>query len=172
MSRITFILAFSLLLLGSCSDDPRQGWSTKSVYPTQYTTIAVNTFENETHYRQMGFMLTKALVTTIESRTPYKVTSEMNAETLLTGRIVDVELTSLSQNRGSSRLDEEVLVGVTIDFNWTSLETDRTIVERLNFDGGGLFVPTTPAQEVIELGEFQVVQQLATDVVDELQSAW
>ena len=96
----------------------------------------------------------------------------MDAQTLLTGRIVDVELTSLSQNRGSSNLDEEVVVGVTIDFNWTSLETDRTIVERLNFDGGGLFVPTTPAREVIELGEFQVVQQLATDVVDELQSAW
>ena len=72
----------------------------------------------------------------------------------------------------SSRLDEEVVVGVTIDFNWTNLETDRTIVERMNFEGGGLFVPTTPSGEVIELGEFEVVQQLATDVVDELQSAW
>lgn len=172
MSRITFVLVFASALFASCSDDPRQGWSTKSVYPTQYATIAVNTFENETHYRQIGFLLTKALVATIESRTPYKVTNEMTAETLLTGRIVNVELTSLSQNRGGSRLDEEVVVGVTIDFNWTNLETDRTIIERMNFEGGGLFVPTTPSREVIELGEFEVVQQLATDVVDELQSAW
>lgn len=172
MSRITFILVIASALFASCSDDPRQGWSTKSVYPTQYTTIAVNTFENETHYRQIGFLLTKALVATIESRTPYKVTNEMTAETLLTGRIVNVELTSLSQNRSDDRLDEEVVVGVTIDFNWTNLETDRTIVERMNFEGGGLFVPTTQSREVIELGEFEVVQQLATDVVDELQSAW
>ena len=131
MNRLLTPLRAMLLLLtaaavASCADDPRQGWSTASVYPTQYRTVAVNVFQNDTYFREVGFMLTDAVITTIERQTPYKVTSESNADTLLTGRITNVNLTSLSQNE-STGLDEEVIVGVTIDFNWTDLETDRTI---------------------------------------------
>jgi len=82
-----------------------------------------------------------------------------------------VDLTSLSQNE-STGLDEEVIIGVTIDFNWTDLETDRTILERTGFSGGGLFVPTSQSRETLELGEIGVVQQLADDLVDEMQAVW
>ena len=176
MNRLLTPLRAMLLLLtaaavASCADDPRQGWSTASVYPTQYRTVAVNVFQNDTYFREVGFMLTDAVITTIERQTPYKVTSESNADTLLTGRITNVNLTSLSQNE-STGLDEEVIVGVTIDFNWTDLETDRTILERTGFKGGGLFVPTSQSRETLELGEIGVVQQLAGDLVDEMQAVW
>ena len=176
MNRLLTPLRAMLLLLtaaavASCADDPRQGWSTASVYPTQYRTVAVNVFQNDTYFREVGFMLTDAVITTIERQTPYKVTSESNADTLLTGRITNVNLTSLSQNE-STGLDEEVIVGVTIDFNWTDLETDRTIMERTAFKGGGLFVPTSQSRETLELGEIGVVQQLAGDLVDEMQAVW
>ena len=171
ISPIAITLLFLATMMQGCADDPRQGWSTTSIYPTQYKTIAVNVFKNDTYSRNVGFMLTQAVITTIESQTPYKVTSENNADTLLTGRIVNVNLTSLSQNE-STGLDEEVIVGVTIDFNWTDLETDRTILERTGFEGGGLFVPTSQSRETIELGEIGVVQQLADDLVDEMQAVW
>ena len=63
-------------------------------------------------------------------------------------------------------------MGVTIDFEWMDLETDATIVLRSNFEGAGLFVPTPPSGEYLEIGEVAVVQQLASDMVDEMQAAW
>jgi hypothetical protein len=175
VSLVTISVGLLLCLLHGCAEDPRQGWSTSSVYSTKYKTIAVNVFENETYSREIGYLLTQAVIATIESQTPYKVTSATNADTLLTGEITRVQLTTLSQNRtkgSSTGLDEEVVVGVTISFNWTDLETDRTIIDRTDFSGGGLFVPTSQSRETLELGEIGVVQQLADDLVDEMQAVW
>ena len=154
-----------------CSSDPTTGYSTQSIFPEKYATVAIPVIENETYFREMGFLLTLALITEIESRTPYKVTSEYKADSLLTGRITAVELTSLSQNE-STGLDEEVIVGVTINFEWMDLETDAVIVTRSNFEGAGLFVPSPPSGEYLQIGEVAVVQQLASDMVDEMQAAW
>lgn len=168
---IASMLLMAALAQSGCAGDPTSGYSTQSIFPTKYTTVAVPVIENQTYFREIGFMLTQALITEIESRTPYKVTSETRADSLLTGRITAVELTSLSQNE-TTGLDEEVVVGVTIDFEWMDLETDATIVLRSNFEGAGLFVPTPPSGEYLEIGEVAVVQQLASDMVDEMQAAW
>ena len=167
---VAVALVVSTLMAG-CSADPRTGYSTESIYPTKYQTVAIPVIKNETYARDVGFMLTQALITEIESRTPYKVTSETYADSLLTGRITAVRLTALSQN-STTGLDEEVIVGVTVDFEWMDLETDATIVQRSNFEGAGLFVPTPPSGEYLEIGEVAVVQQLASDMVDEMQAAW
>ena len=159
------------ILLAGCSSDPTTGYSTQSIFPKKYRTVAIPVIKNETYYREVGFLLTQALITEIESRTPYKVTSETNADSLLTGQITAVQLTALSQNR-TTGLDEEVIVGVTVDFEWMDLEDDSTIVKRSNFEGAGLFVPTPPSGEYLEVGEVAVVQQLASDMVDEMQAAW
>ena len=126
ISPIAITLLFLATMMQGCADDPRQGWSTTSIYPTQYKTIAVNVFKNDTYSRNVGFMLTQAVITTIESQTPYKVTSENNADTLLTGRIVNVNLTSLSQNE-STGLDEEVIVGDELGRRGLRLELVRLV---------------------------------------------
>ena len=126
---------------------------------------------NATATSRFALDATQALITEIESRTPYKVTSENSADSLLSGQITAVRLTALSQNR-TTGLDEEVIVGVTVDFEWMDLEDDTTIVKRSNFEGAGLFVPTPPSGEYLEVGEVAVVQQLASDMVDEMQAAW
>lgn len=171
MRKTWCILAIVGACMAGCSSDPTTGYSTKSIFSEDYKTIAVPIIENTTYSREIGFMLTQALITEIEARTPYKVTSETVADSLLTGRITSVELTSLSQNE-STGLDEEVVVGVTVEFEWMDLETDRTIVRRSNFEGAGLFVPTPPSGEVIQIGQIAVVQQLASDMVDEMQAVW
>ncbi|HBZ96567.1 MAG TPA: hypothetical protein DEO57_01835 [Phycisphaerales bacterium] len=160
-----------VILLSGCSSNPTTGYSTQSIYPTKYRTVAIPVIRNDTYFRDVGFLLTQALISEIESRTPYKVTSETYADSLLTGRITAVELTALSQNR-TTGLDEEVIIGVTVNFEWMDLEDDTTIVKRRNFEGSGLFVPTPPSGEFLEVGEVAVVQQLASDMVDEMQAAW
>ena len=119
----------------------------------------------------MEFMLTDAVIKQIQSRTPYRVVNESYADTLLTGSITKVVLQSINQSR-TTGLDNEVLLKVTINFEWLSLNTGTRIVGKKNFTSEALFVPSRPSSEPIEMGQFAVVQQLATDIVDQMQSAW
>ena len=66
----------------------------------------------------------------------------------------------------------DALVLMTEWNQYRMLDLDRTLVERKSFSAHGLFTPSQPAAERIELGQFSAVQQLADDIVDEMQAAW
>lgn len=166
----SFFLVIGLAPAG-CSSDPTTGYSAQSIYPQNVSSIAVPIFENRTYVRDVEFELTDALVKEIEARTPYKVTSSSRADTMLTGQIRKVELDQLSKSPHTG-LTEEAILSVTIDFEWKDLRNGRTLVERRQYTGHALFVPSRPSSEPIELGQFAVVQQLARDMVGELQAEW
>ncbi|MHC5002919.1 MAG: LPS assembly lipoprotein LptE [Planctomycetota bacterium] len=169
-------IALALLLaaglpLGGCAADPVAGYSTQTTFPTDVATIAVPIFQNDSYTRELEFELTDALVKEIQARTPYRLAPSSRADTVLLGRIRKVELDQLSKSRLTG-LSEEVVVGMTIDFEWKDLRTDRVLVARREFVGSGLFVPSRPTGESIEIGQFNAVQQLAQDVVAEMRGGW
>ncbi|HWB20338.1 MAG TPA: hypothetical protein VG711_08575, partial [Phycisphaerales bacterium] len=92
-------------------------------------------------------------------------------DTVLLGRIRSVELDQVSKSRKTG-LTEEAILTVSIDFEWKDLRSGKSIVKRQSFTGNGLFVPSQPSSEPVELGRFAVVQQLAHEVVDELRAPW
>lgn len=119
----------------------------------------------------MEFMLTDAVVKEVEARTPYQILSDQYADTTLTGTIRTVKLKTISQSQ-VTRLDNEMLITVLMDFEWTNLKSGGRIVGRKNFSASALFIPSAPSSEPIEMGKFAVVQQLASDIVDQMQSSW
>jgi len=165
------LLICVLAMLAGCASDPTKGYAAVSVFPAGVRNIAVPIFTNRTYVRDVEFELTDALIKQIETQTPYKVTSQADADTILTGQIRNIQLDELSKSRQTG-LTEEVIVGVTIDFQWKDVRSNRVLVERRSFTGHGLFVPSNPTGEPIALGEFAAVQQLARDVVAELQAQW
>jgi hypothetical protein len=174
MTRFAAALAVILvvpLAFAGCASDPSQGYSTASIYPTGISTIAVPIFTSESYTRDIEFQLTDALIKEIEARTPYKVVADERADTILIGQVRQVELDQISKSRLTG-LSEEVIVSVTIDFQWKDQRSGKHLLERRSFTGNALFVPSRPSSESIELGQFSVVQQLARDVVSELQAEW
>lgn len=171
MARGVAIWSLLLLTLMGCSNDPSKGWSNRSIFNEQVKTVAVPIATNTTHYRQIGFMLTDAVIKEIESRTPWKVTYASRADTVLNLTVQDVGLQTLSLS-DLTGLNEEVVISLTVDFSWDDLESNQPIFARQGFSAGGLFVPSNPSGEVMQIGQFQVVQQLATDIVDEMASSW
>jgi hypothetical protein len=161
----------AVLVGAGCSSDPSEGWSTTSSFPEGIRTVAVPIATNDTFFREVEFELTDAIVKEIEARTPYKVTSRARADTVLTVQIRRVEMDQLSKSRFTG-LGEEVLIGVTIDFEWRDQNRGTVLVDRTAFTGHELFVPSNPTGERMELGRMAVVQQLARDVVGELRSSW
>lgn len=168
---IVLILLMNMLLIAGCASDPTQGYAPVSVYPENISTVAVNIFENNSFSREIEFELADALVKEIEARSPYKVTSSSRADTILTGTVRNVQRDQLSKSRLTG-LSEEVLLSVTIDFKWTDQRTGRSLVQRESFTGHAPFFPSRPTGELIELGEFAVVQLLARDIVSAMQAKW
>jgi len=170
MKRL-FLVAIALSMLPNCASDPTVGYSSKSLYATQFKSIAVPIFENKSMAREMEFMLTEALIKEIESRTPYQILDERQADTILDGTIQTVDIRTISQS-ATTGLDNEVMITVTVEFEWLNLQSGGRIVGRRNFSSSALFVPSQPSSEPIEIGQFAVVEQLAEDIVDQMQSTW
>jgi hypothetical protein len=156
---------------GGCASDPSQGYAAGSLHPKDVATVAVHIFENETFERSVEFELADVLVKEIEARTPMKVVPDRRADSILTGRVRSVRRELLSRSRQTG-LSEEIMVSITIDFTWRDVRSDRVLVERQFFSGHGLFVPSRPTGEPIELGRFTAVQQLARDLVEEMRAEW
>jgi hypothetical protein len=159
------------LFLANCASDPTVGYSSASLYAPQFKSIAVPIIQNNSMAKGIEFLLTDAIVKEIESRTPYLILGEQYADTLLTGTIQSVVLRTISQST-TTGLDNEVMITVTMDFEWLNLQSGGRIMGRRNFSSSALFVPSRPSAEPIEMGQFAVVQQLSADIVDQMQSSW
>ena len=155
----------------SCATDPTIGYSSSSLYPRQFQSIAVPIFQNTTMTRDVEFMLTDAIIKEVQVRSPYRVVSKQVADTLLTGTVTSVGLRTLSQSR-TTGLDNEMLIKVVVDFEWFDQLSGNRIVGRNNFSSSAVFIPSRPSSEPVEMGQFAVVQQLASDIVDQMQASW
>lgn len=157
--------------LAGCAADPTVGYSTLSTFPTQVNSVAVTIFRNTTFERDIEFHLHDALLKELEARTPYRVTRSGRADSILTGRIVSIERDRLSKSP-TTGLSQEVLLKVSIDFEWKDVRTGRVLVERKAFTADSVFMPSAPVGEPIELGQFAVVEKLARDIVNEMRADW
>ena len=153
------LTCIGILAFCGCANNPSTGYSSRSLYSTQYQSVAVPIFENNTMSRSMEFMLTDAVIIQIQSRTPYRIVDEAHADTLLTGTIRNIQLRTINQSR-TTGLDNEMLVEVTVDFEWLNLSSGGRIVAKQNFTSDAVFIPSRPSSEPLEMGQFAVVQQL------------
>jgi len=168
---LPILLLIASALSAGCATDPTTGYASTSLYRSDIASVAIPLFTNDTFHRDVEVELTDAVIKEIQARTPYKVTSQSRADTVLLGRIRDVEIEQISKSRLTG-LGEEVVLSLTIDFQWRDQRTEKPIVARKSFAAHGLFVPSTPTGERLELGRTAAVQRLAEDLVAELQDAW
>lgn len=164
-------LCATFMTIAGCAADPRDGYAAMSMWSDDVATVHIPIFENRTFDRAIEFDLTEAIVKELEARTPYRVAPITRADATLTGTIVDVQRRQLSRSRGTG-LGEETALTVTVDFEYKDLRTGQVLVRRETFTGHGLFHPSPPAAEPIELGRTAAVQQLARDIVSELRESW
>lgn len=171
MSIVAASWAAVLTLTVGCASDPTTGYSSGALYPSKYRSVAVPIFQNSSQDRGISFQLTDATIKEIESSTPYKVVPEGRADTVLRASVKSVTLNTLSQSL-ATRLTEEMAIRVTVDFEWIDMRTGKPIVARNGFQGSAVFVASLPNNQPIDLGRFAVSQQLARDIVANMQGEW
>jgi len=171
MNRTLMLMCGLMLVAASCGSDPAKGWTVGTTYNSSIKTVAIPVVQNETFDREVGYLLTNALIREVETRTPWRVTSEMTADTVLDVTITNVNLRALSQSRLTS-LDQEVAVQMTVNWDWDRLDDGSTITGWTGMGTSGLFFPSNPLGEPIELGRLQSVELMARAIVDRMAESW
>src|SRR3989442_5642243 len=122
---VSLLGACLALFLPSCDGDGNftiLGYTTRPNYDLSIHTVRVPIFRNQTFYRGLEFDLTQAVVREIEAKTPYKVVSAgCDADTELTGNIVQFTKIILNRNQVNEVREAETILGVEIV--WRNLRT-------------------------------------------------
>ena len=169
MTLIALVCATLLITTElSCSSKGMKGGS---LLPTKYRSISVPVFDNATPDRDMGFQLTEALQKRLQQTTPYTVTHDGKADTILRGKVVSVKLSQMSQSVATG-LSEEVAYTVILDWDWVDVRTGKSITARKGFAASGVVVTSRSQAEPLDLARFEVTQRLADDIVANLQADW
>jgi len=164
-------LASLLLTLAGCAADSGAGYTTEPLFERDVRSVAVNILGNASFRRGVEFSLTEALIKEIETRTPYKVTRQGTADTIITGTIRGVDQGLLSRDADAG-VPQEIQVTVTASFQWKDQRTGEVLRRRDGMAATGEYVPTRPAGEFYEVAEQRAVAEMARHMVDLMRSDW
>ena len=162
MMRRSLLFLLAALTFSSC------GYSTQSLYNRNYHTVSVPIFANKTFRREWEFRLTEAITKNIELRTPYKVTKQDKADTVLTGEITEIQENVLTERNGTD-LPRESQLTVVVNFVWKD-RSGRVIVERKGLNRSATEIPQL-GESVVD-AEQLAVERLAAAIVDQMQAEW
>ncbi len=147
------------------------GYTHQALFPQDVRTVSVPIFQNHSFYQGLEFEVTEALMKQIERRTPYKVTSAHNADTILQGVITSVRQARLSRQRVGG-VPQELEVRITVNYEWKDLRTGRMLRQRQGFEAVGRYIPTQPISETLAVGQHEAVIRLARQIVSAMASDW
>ncbi|MBU3729875.1 MAG: hypothetical protein FGM37_11615, partial [Phycisphaerales bacterium] len=123
----------------SCAGDPGTGYASGALYSTKYRSVALPIFDNATYDRPISNYVSEALLKEIQMSTPYGVTAEGRADTVLRGKVTAVRLQTMSQSVATG-LPEEMSYTVTVDYDWVDMRTGTPIVSRKGYEVSAVFV--------------------------------
>jgi len=152
------------------------GYIVGSGFPPEVRTIHVGAFQTDGYRRGVEFQLTEAIQKEIQKRTHFRLVNEPMADTVLTGRIVDVRKDVLGESMNDD--PRELQLALMVDVTWTDRRTGRILAQdRLPIDSNAVLLQSQAefAPEVgqsLATGLQQTTQQLARQIVDMMETPW
>ncbi len=166
---------FFLLLLFFCGCAGYQ-IGNQSLYPLEIRTVYVPVFESNSFRRNLGERLTEAVAKEVENKTPYKVVSNPNADSVLSGRIVsETKRVLVPSLTGDAR---EIQVGMRVEVSWIDrkgrlLRQADPIpcpAEIADVSGTGNVVPEVG--QSIATAQQQAICRMAEQIVGLMEKPW
>ncbi len=165
----------AICALGGCA---RYRFGNAALYPPDVHTVYVPVFESDSFRRGLGEQLTEAVVKEIELKTPYKVVSSADADSVLIGKIlVDTKRVVVEDQNDQPR---ENNVSMTVQVAWLDRKGDYVGATT----GGKIPLPpdavslTASTEYIPEYGQSTVttmeslVQKIAVQVVSLMEIPW
>ncbi len=155
-----FIILFAII--SGC------GYSSKSLYDRNISSIYIPIFDNTTFRRGLEFELTKAVKDEIMNRTSLRIVQKDSADTILHGKIVDVTESVLIQNNVDDIVESRYTIFV--DIKLVDRRTDRTLFEESGLKKSAEFIVNRG--ENINTAAAEDITRLAETIVNHLEENW
>ena len=167
-SRRVFLATLGALVASSAGCAGYQLGS-GSLYRPDVRTVHVPIVESDSLRRDLGLRLTEAIVRQLQTRTPYRLGSETNADSVLRVRIVSDSKRVLGENINDDPRDLQV--DLKLDAQWIS-RTGTPLMQRINLtiDENTSFVPE--GGQSLATAQQELIDELAQQVVNQMESAW
>lgn len=167
-----FVLAWMAVLLSGCAG---YQLGTQSLYRPDIVTVAVPVFQSESLRRHLGERLTEAVVKEIEQKTPYKVTQGMNADSVLTGRLVEESKYVITENANDEPRDIEL--ELFVELNWRGrdgrelLRQQVALPPALTTVGQAVHFVPEGGQSIVTAQQ-DAIEKLAEQIVARMEVPW
>ncbi len=149
---------------------------TNSLYAADVATVYVPMIESDSYRRDLGERLTEAVVKEIELKTPYKVVSTPNADSVLSARLLtDTRKTIIQNGFSDPRVSETEL---RAEVNWVSRRRQPLVpVQMIPVPAELLAVSQTSnlipeAGSSVATAQQQAIQRLAQQIVGTMEAPW
>jgi len=167
---------WSIVLLVCCTGCAGYQIGNRLLYPEDVRTVYVPMIESNSFRRGLGERLTEAVVKEIENKTPYKVVSDPNADSILSACIVSEGKSVLVPTLGGDA--REIQVAMTVEVSWTDRrgrmlrETANVPLpdEVVNITGTGNIVPEVG--QSVATAQQQAINRMAEQIVGLMEKPW
>jgi hypothetical protein len=165
--------AVSLLTLAGCA-----GYQVgaNSLYAPDVTTVYVPMIESDSYRRDLGERLTEAVVKEIELKTPYKVVSSPDADSILSARLItDTRRTIIENAFDDPRLSE---VEMRAEVTWLNRRRLPIVPQQalaLPPELVGIGQTSNLIPEVgqsVATSQQQAIERLAQQIVSTMEAPW
>jgi len=165
---IGILIGLGLMISSGCATG---GYRFGSTHDRSIRTIHIPIFENTTQHEGLQAELTEAIIKKIQRDTPYRVTSRLEADSVLSGTITSSRFRQLSRTRQTG-LSQELTYELTVDFDWIDSGSGEPIERRRALSAIATFVPDRRVGERRAVGEQGVIDELASLIVEQLEASW
>jgi len=148
----------------------------KTLYRPNIRSVHVPMFQSDSFRRNLGEQLTEAVCKQIEKVTPYKVVSSAQADTILTGRIIDVRKHVMAEDA----LDQprNVEVNYVVQVSWLDRQGQNLMRHAeiplpdpmLNIGQEANFV--AESGQSLVTAQQELVRKLARQIVSQMEMPW
>jgi len=143
------------------------GYSTDALHRTDIRTVAVPVFQSDEFRRGIEMELTEELKKLIELRTPYKIVNEDHADTILTGRITDLQESVMTEDDRDRAT--EIQTSLNVQYEWKDLRSGQVLRAG---------VPTVswyyaPAErQTLRSSTTMAIRKLAERIIEDMETNW
>lgn len=173
-ARLVRMLLASGCLLGLVTSGC--GYTVGNAFNRDLKTVSVPIFENDTYRRGLEYQLTEAVQKEIQNRTPFRLAQGSDADTRLTGRIVQVRKDVLGENNDDD--PRQLQLSIMIRVTWENLRTGEVLATQEVPVAPEAIPLQTQAGFAPELGQSQAtatqiaVNQMAKQIVNLMEVPW
>ena len=176
LARLRQTLLCCGLAILACAGCAGYRMGTASLYPSDVQTVYVPVFASDSYRRGMGERLTELVIKEIEERTPYKVVSSPDADSILTCRITnDTKRVTIEDAHDQPR---DVQMNFIVQVSWVDRKGD------LVSQGGTVPIPSQTVElgqtsdQIAEFGhstataQQQALERIARQIVSLMETPW